>query len=142
MMVTLEEMMESFTEEERREIDRLSLQLELEWQSLMQLREAIEQAQASIGERLGVNQEDISHLEQPSDLLLSTLSRYVAECGGKLNIVVEYPDRAPLALTDIRVFEDEYHDLDDADFELSSLSADWNAPPEDNLVEDESQSAA
>lgn len=141
-MVTHEEMLKSFTEEERREIDRLSQLLRLELESLDSLRRAIEQTQASIGERLGVNREDLSRLEQPSDLLLSTLSRYVAECGGKLNIVVEFPDRAPIALTDIRVFEDEYHDPDDADFELSSLSADWNAPPEDNLVEDESQSAA
>lgn len=141
-MVTHEEMLKSFTEEERREIDRLSQLLRLELESLDSLRRAIEQTQASIGERLGANGEDVSHLEQPSDLLLSTLSRYVAECGGKLNIVVEFPDRAPIALTDIRVFEDEYHDPDDADFELSSLSADWNAPPGDNPVEDESQSAA
>ena len=141
-MVTLEEMMETFTEEERREIDRLSQQLELEWQSLTELREAIEQTQASIGERLGVNREDLSRLEQPSDLLLSTLSRHVAECGGKLNIVVEYPDRAPIALTDIRVFEDEYHDPDDAEFELSSLSTDWGTPADDKPAEDDSQTAA
>ncbi len=141
-MVTHEEMLESFTEEERREIDRLSQLLRLELESLDNFRRAIEQTQASIGERLGVNREDLSHLEQPSDLLLSTLSRYVAECGGKLNIVVEYPDRAPIALTDIRVFEDEYHDPDDADFELSSLSADWDAPPDGKPVKDDSQTAA
>ena len=116
--------------------------MELEWQSLTELRKAIERAQASIAERLGVNREDLSRLDQPSDLLLSTLSRYVSECGGKLNIVVEYPDRAPIALTDIRVFEDEYHDPDDADFELSSLSADWDAPPDGKPVKDDSQTAA
>lgn len=141
-MVTLEEMMETFTEEERREIDRLSHQLELEWQSLTELRRAVERTQTSLGERLGVKQEDISRLEQPSDLLLSTLSRYVAECGGKLSIVVEYPDRGPIALTDIRAFEDEYHDPDDADFELSSLSRDWHASTEDKPAEGDSQSAA
>ncbi len=141
-MVTLEEMMETFTEEERREIDRLSHQMELEWQSLTELRRAIERTQTSLGERLGVKQEDLSRFEQPSDLLLSTLSRYLAECGGKLSIVVEYPDRAPIALTDIRVFEDEHHDPDDADFELTSLSPDWHASTEDKPAAGDSQSAA
>jgi hypothetical protein len=142
MMVTLEEIMETFTEEDRREIDRLSDQLELEWQSLTELRRAVERAQASLGERLGVKQEDLSRLEQPSDLLLSTLSRYVAESGGKLSIVVEYPDRPPIALTDIRVSEDEYHDPDDADFELTSLPPDWHAFSEDKPADDDSQNAA
>ncbi len=142
MRTTLEDLLNEMSPERRRQVDEMTAVLLSELDSLDNLRRAIERAQASIGERLGVNREDLSRLEQPSDLLLSTLSRYVAECGGKLNIVVEFPDRAPIALTDIRVFEDDYHDPDDADFELSSLSADWNAPPEDKLVGDESQSAA
>ena len=141
-MVTLEEMMETFTEEERREIDRLSNQLDLEWQSLTELRRAMERTQTSLGERLGVKQEDLSRLEQPSDLLLSTLSRYVAECGGKLSIVVEYPNRPPVALTGIRALEDDYHDPDDADFELSTLPEDWDTPGEEDSEQDDSQSAA
>ena len=142
MMVTHQEMLESFTAEERQEIARLSQVLRLELEALDQLRHAIERTQTSLGERLGVKREDLSRLEQPSDLLLSTLSRYVAECGGKLSIVVEYPDRPPVALTGIHALEDDYHDPDDADFELSSLPEGWDAPDEEDSEEGDSQSAA
>lgn len=141
-MVTLEDILNEMSPEDRQRVDAMTAVLLSELESLDNLRRAIEQTQASIGERLGVNREDLSRLEQPSDLLLSTLSRHVAECGGKLNIVVEYPDRAPIALTDIRVFEDDYHDPDDAEFELSSLSTDWGTPAGDKPAEDDSQTAA
>ena len=124
-MVTMQEYLSELPPEDRRQIEEMTRALRIQYESLEMVRCAIERAQASLGERLGVNQEDISHLEQPSDLLLSTLSRCIAEQGGRLSMVVEYPDRPPVALTDIRALEDDYHEPDDADFLLSSLPKDW-----------------
>ena len=137
-MVTLEDMLNEMSPEQRRRVAARTEILLAEHDSLTQLRQALERTQASLGERLGTNAEDISRLEQPSDLLLSTLSGFVAEGGGKLSIVVEYPDQSPVALTDIRAFEDDYHDPDDADFELSTLPKGWAAPDEEDSEQDES----
>ena len=127
-MVTLEDILNEMSPEQRRGVAARAEILLAEHDSLTQLRQALERTQASLGERLGTNAEDISRLEQPSDLLLSTLSGFVAEGGGKLSIVIEYPDRSTVALTNIRVFEDDYHDPDDVDFELSTLPKNWDAP--------------
>ena len=63
--------------------------------SLRDLRKAREQTQASVAAKLGINQENVSRIEQRSDLLLSTLSNYVGAMGGKLSLVAEFPDRPP-----------------------------------------------
>ena len=113
-----------------RGVEQRAAKLITEERSLRDLRQALELTQESLAERLGVNQENVSRLEQRSDLLLSTLSRYVGALGGKLSIVVEYPDRPPVALTGIRALDDQYHDPDDADFEMTSLPQDWDEPSE------------
>ena len=141
-MLTLEDWKNELAPERRARIEARTQELLTQEMSLRELRQALEQTQASLAERLGVNQENISRLEQRSDLLLSTLSRYVGALGGKLSIVVEYPDRPPVALTGIRALEDDYHDPDDADFELSSLPEGWDAPDEEDSEEGDSQSAA
>ena len=40
----------------------------------------------------------MSRLERRADLLLSTLSSYVAAMGGKLRLVAEFPNRHPVAI--------------------------------------------
>jgi hypothetical protein len=47
---------------------------------------------------MGVEQENVSRLERRADLLLSTLSSYVAAMGGTLRLVAEFPDRRPVAI--------------------------------------------
>lgn len=60
------------------------------------LREACALTQTSIAHALGMDQSEVSRLERRSDLLLSTLRRFVRATGGDLRLVVEYPD-APAA---------------------------------------------
>ena len=74
--------------------------------SLRDLRRARKQTQVRVAEKLRINQENVSRLEQRSDLLISTLSGYVAAMGGKLSLVVEFPDRPPVALTGLTVPDD------------------------------------
>ena len=74
--------------------------------TLRDLRKARNQTQARVAEKLGINQENVSRIEQRSDLLLSTLSGYVEAMGGKLNLVAEFPDRPPVALTGIAALDE------------------------------------
>ena len=59
-----------------------------------------------VAEKLQINQENVSRLEQRSDLLISTLSGYVAAMGGKLSLVAEFPDRPPVSLTGLAALDD------------------------------------
>jgi hypothetical protein len=47
---------------------------------------------------LGVGQDTISRIERRSDMLLSTLRRYVEAMGGKLELVAEFPDRPRMVI--------------------------------------------
>ena len=47
---------------------------------------------------LGVGQDTISRIEGRSDMLLSTLRRYVEAMGGKLELVAEFPDRPRMVI--------------------------------------------
>jgi DNA-binding XRE family transcriptional regulator len=66
--------------------------------TLRDLRQAAEYTQSELATTLNVGQEAISRLEKRSDLLLSTLRRYVEGMGGKLDLVVRFPDRPPISL--------------------------------------------
>ena len=44
-------------------------------------------------------QENVSRLERRADLLLSTLSSYVAAMGSRLRLVAEFPNRRPVTVT-------------------------------------------
>jgi hypothetical protein len=54
---------------------------------------------ARLSKKLKIGQEGVSRIEKRTDLYLSTLRNYVEGVGGKLSLVVEFPDRAPVVLT-------------------------------------------
>lgn len=56
------------------------------------LRQARQQTQAALAERLKIGQGSVSRIERQSDLLLSTLREYVNVLGGKLELRVIFPD--------------------------------------------------
>jgi DNA-binding XRE family transcriptional regulator len=66
--------------------------------TLKDLRIAAAQTQAELAATLGVRQDTISRLEQRSDMLLSTLRRYVEAMGGSLDLVVKFPNRPSMVL--------------------------------------------
>ena len=66
--------------------------------TLRDLRVAASQTQAEMAQALGVRQDTISRLEQRSDMLLSTMRRYVEAMGGKLEIVATFPNRPSVKL--------------------------------------------
>ena len=61
--------------------------------TLRDLRIAASQTQEDMAQALGVRQDTISRLEQRSDMLLSTMRRYVEAMGGRLDLVATFPNR-------------------------------------------------
>jgi hypothetical protein len=98
MAVTLEEFMKDFTPEERALVASRTAALIEEELTLRDLRRARHLTQERMAALLGVEQENVSRLERRADLLLSTLSSYVAAMGGKLRLIAEFPNRRPVAI--------------------------------------------
>jgi len=66
--------------------------------TLKDLRQAAEQTQQDLAAALGVGQDTISRMEKRSDMLLSTMRRYVEAMGGTLELVARFPDRPPMVI--------------------------------------------
>jgi DNA-binding XRE family transcriptional regulator len=97
-MTTLSEMIARLPEAERRKVEERAKELIAEELTRRDLRKARQQTQAHLAKELGVNQENVSRMEERSDLLLSTLSAYVEAMGGKLRLVAEFSGRPTFAL--------------------------------------------
>ena len=70
---------------------------------LAALRQAAELTQVELARRMGVTQAAISRMEQPHDLLLSTLNAYLQAIGGTARMVVSFADghQATLNLSEL-----------------------------------------
>ncbi len=91
----------------RKKIEARAAELIAEEMSLRDLRQALKRTQVSVGEVLGIGQEGVSRLEKRSDLLISTLRKYVEAMGGHLALVAEFPDRDPVVLSGIASMDAE-----------------------------------
>lgn len=69
--------------------------------TLKDLRLAVAHTQQELAASLGVGQDAISRIERRSDLLLSTLRRYIQAMGGELDLVARFPNRPPVLLDHI-----------------------------------------
>ena len=70
MTTTLKEAMDKLPAAQRQKVEAQAQVLIAEEVSLRDLRKALSQTRASVSEKLGINQENVSRLEQRSDLLL------------------------------------------------------------------------
>jgi len=66
--------------------------------TLGDLRRKQKISQATVATALGIGQMQISRLEQRKDPRLSTMQRTVAALGGKLTMIVTFPDQEPVVL--------------------------------------------
>jgi transcriptional regulator with XRE-family HTH domain len=99
MARTLKEVIESLPLDEQQDVGAQAARLIEEEMTLRDLRKAHELTQERIAEALHISQDGVSRIEKRSDFLLSTLRSYIEAMGGKLRLVVEFPDRKPVALT-------------------------------------------
>jgi DNA-binding XRE family transcriptional regulator len=99
MAAQVDEVLKQLPADEQRAIETRGRELVAEYLTLQDLRKARALTQERLAELLGINQENVSRLEKRTDLLLSTLSSYVAAMGGRLQIVAEFPGRPPVVLS-------------------------------------------
>jgi transcriptional regulator with XRE-family HTH domain len=85
----------------REKIERRAAELINEELSLRELRRALGRTQVRIANSLNVGQDTVARYEQRSDMLLSTLRRYIAAAGGELSLIAEFPGRAAVRLKGI-----------------------------------------
>lgn len=85
--------------DQQQEIEARAARLIEEEITLRDLRKAHDLTQERIAEALHISQDGVSRIEKRSDFLLSTLRSYVEAMGGKLRLIVEFPDRQPVTLS-------------------------------------------
>jgi transcriptional regulator with XRE-family HTH domain len=106
MARTLDEVISSLPLDQQREIETQAARLIDEEMTLRDLRKAHELTQERMAQALNISQDGVSRIEKRSDFLLSTLRAYVEAMGGKLRLIVEFPDRAPISLSGFDSLED------------------------------------
>jgi transcriptional regulator with XRE-family HTH domain len=97
MTVSLEEMLAEESEESRARIRSLAEEMRAEI-NLRELRRLRKLTQTRLSKKLKIGQEGVSRIEKRTDLYLSTLRSYVEAVGGKLSLIVEFPDRSAVTL--------------------------------------------
>jgi hypothetical protein len=105
--ISHEKFMSRFSAREREEINSHAERLIAEEMLLRDLRKAMGKTQTHVARMLGKPQTSVSRLEQQSDMLLSTLDRYVRAMGGRVRIVAELPGRPPVYLSGFTVLADK-----------------------------------
>lgn len=89
---SVDELITGLPEARRLKVEAKSQQLAREMidhaDSLAEIRRALSKTQVEIARELGVGQVAVAQLERRSDLLLSTLRRYVRATGAELSLVV------------------------------------------------------
>ena len=101
MSVNVREKIGKLNSIQRKKVAARAAELIAEEMSLRELRKARKLTQARVAKALGITQDSVSRLEKRTDLLLSTLRKTVKAMGGDLRIVAEFPDRAPVVLSDL-----------------------------------------
>ncbi len=98
MGVPLDEMLARLPRDERQAVEIRTAELVTQEMSLRDLRKAFGKTQVAMADRLGIRQENVSRIEQRSDMLLSTLNSYLRGMGGRLRLVAEFEGRPPVEL--------------------------------------------
>ncbi|HAH09400.1 MAG TPA: transcriptional regulator [Alphaproteobacteria bacterium] len=98
---TLGNVMAKLPKARRAKIEKRAAEFVRREMTLRELRKARALTQEKLAETLKTSQNQVSKLEQRSDLLLSTLSSYVSALGGKLHLVAEFPGQKPVQISGI-----------------------------------------
>jgi DNA-binding XRE family transcriptional regulator len=100
-LVSFDEVMAALPEDERKLIEARGAELIAKIRrrmTLKEMRKGQKISQATVADALGIGQMQISRLEQRKDPRLSTMQRTVAAMGGKLTMLVTFPDQEPMVL--------------------------------------------
>lgn len=110
MAVSYKEIMARLPAERRAQIEARAQELIAEYRTLQDLRKAHKLTQKDMAEKLGLDQANVSRLEQRSDVLLSTIRSYIEAMGGTLDLVARFPGRPPVVISGFAEISDEDDD--------------------------------
>ena len=96
MARTIDDFIAALPKERQKQIDARYKEMDAEYMALQELRKAMEFTQEQIADELNMDQGNLSKLEKRTDLMLSTLRRYIEAMGGTLKLVAEFPERPPV----------------------------------------------
>jgi len=102
MPTDIEDIIKTLPIEQQRDIAKRTAELIAEELTLQELRQARKTTQVKMAKKLGIAQKQISEIEKRTDMHISTLRRSVEALGGKLSLIVEFPDRKPVKLSGIK----------------------------------------
>jgi transcriptional regulator with XRE-family HTH domain len=105
MATTLKEKLKKLPLDRQNKIKARSADLIAEEMTRQELRQSLKLTQAQIAQRLQIDQGNVSRIEQRTDLMLSTLRKYIEALGGELQLVARFPDDQVITLAG--VFESE-----------------------------------
>jgi len=112
MAKTLTAKMKTFDPERRKKIEARAALLIAEEQTLRDLRRALHLTQERMAELLKIRQDNVSRIEQRTDLLISTLRSYIEAMGGKLQLMAQFPNRPPVELSGFASMENDGREAD------------------------------
>ena len=93
MAKTLKNKLNALSENRQNSIATRASELIAEEMTLRDLRLALQKTQQELGVSLHMKQDGISRLENRTDMLLSTLNKYIHAMGGTLKLIAEFPGR-------------------------------------------------
>ena len=105
MTKSLNDKMKSLSVDRQNSIQDRANDLIAEEMTLRDLRLALKKTQEDLGTALHMKQDGISRLEKRSDMLISTLNKYIKAMGGTLKLTAEFPNRPSVeihGIADIR----------------------------------------
>jgi transcriptional regulator with XRE-family HTH domain len=97
-MRNLNDIMAKLPAARRQKVEARAQELIAEELTLQDLRKARQLTQEQMAQTLNIGQDSISRLEKRSDMMLSTMRSYVQAMGGELELVVRFPERAPVVI--------------------------------------------
>ncbi len=93
MGIPIQKVLKSLPENRQKKIKAKADSYILDYKNLASLRKDLGITQEDIAQHQGVKQVSISNLERRDDMLISTLQKYIASLGGKLEIHIRFPDK-------------------------------------------------
>jgi transcriptional regulator with XRE-family HTH domain len=95
---SIEEIIKTFPTKRQKHIRVQADKYIQEYKTLQEVRKLMGITQNDLAKRQGVNQVNISNLENRSDMLVSTLKGYVEAMGCELEIHVKTPDKSHILI--------------------------------------------
>jgi transcriptional regulator with XRE-family HTH domain len=99
MATKLQDKLNKLSKERQKAIEARTQELICEEMTLRDLRKAMHKTQVELSKSLHIQQDGISRLENRSDMLITTLGKYIKAMGGTLKLTAEFPDRPPVNIS-------------------------------------------